>query len=207
MPLVEIEDTRLAEIDSRLKVAENWKTAWEQILADPELKETGWELFQKKFPNIPVPELAAIKAGRKPVVDAVEKIQKEFDEYKKEQEEKEAKRAKDESDRNVKTAMADAKIRLKQAGWDDEGIAKIEQLMLERQIGDYDVAAAYVRSQLPAPTPLISGYDGKDLNWFNPGEDEPDHKLLMDNPQKYKSDMIRKFMTDKANGNLAGWAA
>jgi hypothetical protein len=77
--------------------------------------------------------------------------------------------------------------------------------MQERGIGDYDVAAAYVRSQIPAPSPLNAAYEGRDLNWFNPGDDEPDSKLLMENPQKFKSQMTRKFFEDRANGRP--WAA
>jgi hypothetical protein len=207
MPLVEIEDATLAEINQRLKVSENWKTAWEQILADPELKESGWELFKKKFPNVPIPELDAIKAGRKPIVDAVEAIQKKFDDYVAAQEKRESERAEREKETTVKSTIASARRRLKSEGWDDDGLEKIEALMQERQIGDYDVAAAYVRSQIPTPSPLISGYEGKDLNWFNPGENEPDHKLLMENPTRFKSDMIKKYFTDRASGNLAGWAA
>lgn len=207
MPLVEVEDTQLNALKAQLAESQNWQKAWSQILADPELKESGWELFKKKFPDVPVPELDAIKAGRKPVVDAVETVRKEFEEYKAAQEKRESERAERERETAAKTTIAGARRKLKSEGWDDEGIEKIEALMQERSIGDYDVAAAYVRSQIPVPSPLVNGYEGKDLNWFNPGDDEPDHKLLMENPQKFKGEMVKKYFSDKANGNLAAWAA
>ncbi len=206
MPLVEIEDTEVRKFNERLAVAENWKKSWEEILSDPELHEEGWRLFKKKHPNIPTP-IDSIEAGRKPVVDEIAKVRAEFAEYKEAQEKERAERAERDREGAAKSTIASSRRKLKSDGWDDEGIEKVEALMQERGIGDYDVAAAYVRSQIPAPSPLANDYNGRDLNWFHPGDDEPDSKLLMENPAKFKSDMVKKFFSDRQTGNKAAWAA
>jgi hypothetical protein len=206
MPLVEIEDTELQRLQQEAAASAPYRQVWGKVLASKN-KLKALELAREEFPDLPIPELDTAKAAAQPILDQIEAMKKEHQEYREAVEAREKERAEREKETAVKSTIASSRRKLKSEGWDDEGIEKIETLMQERGIGDYDVAAAYVRSQLPAPSPLVHAYEGKDLNWFNPAEGEPDHKLLMDNPSRFKGDMVKKFFTDRAAGNKAAWAA
>lgn len=210
MPLVELEDRELARlrgIERDHADASNWRKTWGDVLSDPKTKLKAWKVFKEKFPDVAVPELDTVEAASAPILAELEALKKQMAEDKEAAAKKEAEREERARETLAKDTISRSRGRLRADGWDDEAIEKIEALMQEKGIGDYDVAAAYVKSQMPKPAPLNHAYEGRDLNWFNPGDDEPDSKLLMDNPRKFKSDMIKKFMQDKANGNLAGWAA
>lgn len=210
MPLVELEDkelARLRQIERDYPDAANHRKVVNELIGSPDTKMPFWEVFKKKYPDTPVPEYDTAQLAKA-------EIRKEFEEKDKRNNERIEALEKQLAERDeraregaAKETIAAARRRLRADGWDDEAIGKIETLMQERGIGDYDVAAAYVRSQMPKPAPLNHTYEGRDLNWFNPGDDEPDGKLLMENPKKFKSDMIKKFMQDKANGDLRAWAA
>ena len=205
MPLVEIEDAQLRALQAQYADADNYRKVWGKVL-NSKNKLKALELVREEFPDAPIPELDTAKAASEPILSEIAAVRKQFDDYRAEQEKKETERAERDREGAAKNTISAARRRLKADGWDTEGIEKIEAVMQERNIGDYDVAAAYVRSTLPVTPPIINAYDGRELNWFNPGDDAPDHKMLMDNPAKFKSDMVRKYFTDKANGNLAAWA-
>jgi hypothetical protein len=210
MPLVELEDRELARLRSIERDhddAAKWRQAWGQVVNDPATKLDAWRVFKKKYPDIAVPELDTVEAASAPILAELEALKKQIAEDREASSKASAEREERDREKLAKETISQSRRRLRGDGWDDEAIEKIEALMQERGIGDYDVAAAYVRSQMPKPAPLNNAYEGRDLNWFNPGDDEPDSKLLMDNPRKFKTDMVKKFMSDKANGNLAGWAA
>lgn len=50
--------------------------------------------------------------------------------------------------------------KLRKAGWNDTGIAKIEQVMTEKGIADPEVAAAYFERIHPTPAPSMPGSNG-----------------------------------------------
>jgi hypothetical protein len=209
MPLVELEDrelTRLRQIERDYGDAANWRKTWGDLVADPSFKMSAWELFKKKYPDVPVPEYDAAQAASKPILDEIAALKKQMAEDKEARAKEDAERVEKTKEQNVASAIEKAKSKLRADGWDEEGVGKIVQLMIDRNVPDFDVAAAYVRSQMPKTAPLANSYEGRELNWFNPGDDEPDAKLLIDNPKKYKSDMIKKFMADKASGDLRAWA-
>ncbi len=206
MPLIEVEDTEFARLKQIAEESAPYRQVWGKVLGGKR-KLDALRLVREEFPDAPLPELDTAEAASKPILDQIEAMRKEHQEYREGVEKREQERAERERETSAKSTIAASRRKLKSDGWDDEGVEKIETLMQERGIGDYDVAAAYVRSQIPTPSPLINGYEGKDLNWFNPGEDEPDGKLLMENPQRFKGDMIKRFFQDKQAGNLAAWSA
>jgi hypothetical protein len=208
MPLVELEDTVLENLKKEAAAAAPYRQVWGKILSGKN-RIKALELVAEDFPDAAdvKAELSTIKGASEPVLNKLAEVEKQFADYREEQAKKDQEREdRDRKDR-VDRSIGSAHRKLKADGWDDEGIKKIEEVMVERGVNDYDIAAAYVKSQIPVPSPLVAGYEGKDLNWFNPGEDEPDHKLLMDNPKKFKSDMIKKFFSDRASGNMAAWSA
>src|SRR5215472_8517616 len=209
MPLVELEDKELARlrgIERDYADAANWRKVASELAADPLTKQDFWTIFKKKHPDIPTEHDTAM-AYAKPLRDELDALKKQIAEDKEAREKAEAERAENDKKRNVSDTIDRAKVKLRANGWDEDGVNQIVQLMIDRNIPDFDVAEAYVRSQMPTPVTLDRAYEGRDLDWFSPGDDQPDAKLLMDNPRKYKTDMVRRFMQDKANGNLQAWAA
>jgi hypothetical protein len=209
MPLVEIDDSELNQLRTlaqRYPTAENFQKVFGKILESPDRLE-ALKLVKKHFPDVALPEIDTAEAASRPLLDKIAALEARYDEDRKREQEEREKEKQEAQERRVKNTITSAHKRLREEGWDEDGIARIEDLMRERGIGDYDVASAYVRSQMPAPSPIAQSYAGKDLNWFNPSEAEVDHSLLMKDPAKYKSQMITKFVADKANGNLREWAA
>jgi hypothetical protein len=207
MPL--IEDGEYAEYQ-RLKAefpqAKNFEKVWTEVLGDPALRPQAQRLVKAKFPHVSIPEIDTADAATKPLLEKIEAMEKRLEEKAEADAKREAEREERDRERSAKSTISEARRKLKAAGWDDEGIDKIEAVMQEHNIGNYDIAAEYVRSTLPKPAPLTSAYEGRDLNWFNPDEGALDHKLLMENPNKFKSEAVKKFFTDRANGNMSAWA-
>lgn len=209
MPLVEIDDaeiSRLRKIEQAYQPAANFQKVFGKILESGDRLD-ALKLVKKHFPETPIPEVDAAETAAAPINAKIEKIEKDFADYRESVEKRDQERVEAEKEARVKRLISDAHRKLKSDGWDDEGIAQIEALMRDKEIGDYDVAADAVRARLPKPSPIASSFSGKDFNWFNPSEAEVDHKLLMENPAKYKAQMITKFMQDKNAGNLQAWAA
>jgi hypothetical protein len=208
MPLIEdAEYDQYQQMKARYPTAAAFEKAWSEILADPDLRPQAQRIFKKKFPQVSIPEIDAADAAAKPILEDVAAIKKEFADFREAAEKRESEREERDRQRSATSTINAEREKLRADGWDAEGIEKIEAVMQEHNIGNYKIAAEYVKSTLPKTAPLAASYEGRDLNWFKPEEDAPDHKLLMDDPKKFKSDMVRKFMNDKANGNLAGWAA
>ncbi len=95
--------------------------------------------------------------------------------------------------------MEAARGNLRAQGWDDDGIKKIEELMVARGIPDYDAAAALVEKQL-APNKPADRYLGKSWGLTQPDDGDTDHELLMKNPDAFKRKMVNQTMAELRGG-------
>lgn len=102
-------------------------------------------------------------------------------------------------DRKSAEDIAKAHSALRAQGWDDDGIKKIEELMVARGIPDYDAAAALVEKQL-APAKPADRYLGKNWGLAQPDEGDGDHELLMKNPEAFKRKMVNQAMSEMRSG-------
>jgi hypothetical protein len=107
----------------------------ESIYNDPQLNKEAKALIKKKYPQMQIPDYD--------IENRVEQqLQKDRDER---AAEKQAARDAEDKRRFEETRAATQK----KYGFTDEGMQKLEKMMLERNVGDYDVAAQYVASTQP----------------------------------------------------------
>lgn len=211
MALVEIEDALLGQLGvAYADRGAEWKRAREheqffQKVAGGKNRAKLMHLLKEEFPDLAIPEIDAAA----PVMGEVEKVRKEFEEYKAAQEAKAEEAAKAAKERDAGRAIEDGRRWLRQQGFDDEGIKKVEELMQQRGVADYEIAASHVRATMPQPEPLpsSSGYAGRDLGaeWFSkPDDSEPDRKLLMANPRKFSAVEAAKALKEFAEQRRRG---
>ena len=101
----------------------------ESIWGDPALNEDAQRLAKRKYPQLKIPEL-----------DIKDMVNARFEQEKAEREAADrAKREKDEHD----TWQNNRKSIQGKYGITDEGMADLEKFMIEKNVGDYDVAASY----------------------------------------------------------------
>jgi hypothetical protein len=127
----EIDDTEYEYLQARKNVAD----FVESIYNDPALSREAKALIKRKYPTLQIPDY-----------DIEEKVTARLDKDKQEREEAEAKkRQKEEDDRitGVRKKTQD------EYGFTPEAMEKLERLMVERNIGDYEVAASYMASKEP----------------------------------------------------------
>lgn len=188
MALVEIEDSELSRLRS-------FQEIFDKVGKSPDrMKLLG--LVKTHFPEVPIPEVDAAK----PVYDRLEAVEKRIAEREAEWEKREKEREEEEAKRSANRQIADSRRKLREAGWDDEGIEKIEAYMQEKNNPDYDSAASHVRSQMPAPSDnMPATFAGQSWNWFRPEEGDEDHKLLAKGPtgaRQFQERVIGRWKQD-----------
>lgn len=185
MALVEIEDTELSRLRSFQEIFDKvGKSADRQKLLG---------LVKTHFPEVPIPEIDAAK----PVYDRLDAVEKRIAEREAEWEKKEKEREEEEAKRTATRSIADSRRMLREQGWDEEGVEKIEAYMRETGNPDYKSAAAFIKSQLPTPPDnMPATMAGQRWDWFRPPEDDVDHKLLLKNPRAYQDAVVSSWLKD-----------
>lgn len=142
----EITDEEWNFLQGRKQVADFVETIWN----DPTLSKEAKRLVKKKYPQVAIPDL-----------DIEESVNERLDKEKKEREDAEKARRDEEQDKSYKELRAKTQ---KEYGFTDEGMADLEKFMLERNIGDYEVAASYRASKEPKPSEANADA-GRDHFW------------------------------------------
>lgn len=107
----------------------------ESVFNDPGLNKEAKALIKKKYPNLSIPEYD-IEQKLEARLDQSEKAQRDAEESKK--------LAKQEQEFTEKRASVK-----KEYGFTDDAMKKLEDMMIEKNIGDYDAAAHYFASKNP----------------------------------------------------------
>jgi hypothetical protein len=110
----------------------------ESIYNDPNLNAEAKRLIKKKYPQLQIPDL-----------DIRDEIDKRFAEEKKARTDEEAVKAREADEARWKKERDEVKARY---NFTDEGMEKVEKMMVEKNVGDYDVAASYVAAKEPKPS-------------------------------------------------------
>ena len=155
---------------------------------DPELGPQTKALLKKKLPNLQIPDH-----------DLRTEMRGEFAKRdKKQREEREAEEiAKQDNFWKGERARVQ-----KQYGYTDDGIKDLEQLMLYKHIGDYEVAATYHAAKNPKPSePTSMGY--KDPYW-NHGKSDLFKEIAKD-PEEWGRSEIMKALHNDQNRNKGGF--
>jgi hypothetical protein len=211
MPLIEVDEIthralaengiKFADASDRLKKAAEIETTFIDLTSDPRTRPELARLLKLKYPDKSVPDvdLAA------PIVEKVDGIQKKLDEWVAEQ-------AKKEEERETKAREAAAHDTVsKGRSWlrrerklDEDGIEAVETVMKDLGIPNYEVAFNHWKAQQPAEpqVDLPSSYARSRLDWFTPEEDQPDKKLLLQDPLAYRAKRTEQVLRDFRSGKM-----
>lgn len=127
----QIADEEYAFLQGRKQVADFVESIWN----DPALAKEAKALVKKKYPQLQIPDY-----------DIETRVEQRLDKDKQDREERERKAREDEEDRRQKDARASTQ---KQYGFTDEAMGQLEQMMIERNIGDYEAGAMLMASRQP----------------------------------------------------------
>lgn len=120
---------------------------YNQLLADPKTRTDTLKLIKRKFPSASLPELDAAE----PVINSVVELRKELAALRGEI-------ADEQTDRKITGKFAKLQA---DRGLTDEGIQKVQAIMVERNIGDPLAAALVFEHENPTPSVLTpSSYSG-----------------------------------------------
>jgi hypothetical protein len=195
LPLVEIEDQILAELQRKAAELPTAKTFMEMFdkIGKSEDRTAILKLVKKHFPDTPIPELDAAK----PIYDAVEELKAELAKEREDRAKEKAEREKAEVEAGAKREIANYRRELRAQGWDDEGIEKIETRMREKQNPDWEAAALWVKAQMPETPAIPTTFSGQRFDWFTPPKDgADDHQLLMKDPRKFQDKQVADFLRE-----------
>ena len=109
----------------------------ESIYNDPQLAKDAKALIKRKYPNLPIPDY-----------DIENNVAKQLAAERTERQQEEDKKRKAEEDENFR------RIRKKTQddyGFTDDAMDRLEKMMVEKNIGDYEAAATYMASKEPRP--------------------------------------------------------
>ena len=123
------------EEDRYLQDRRNVADFVESIYNDPQLNKDAKRLIKKKYPNLQIPDL-----------DVEDKVEARFNAEKQEREKAAKENKQKEEDARYRKERERTQ---KEYSFTDEAMEKLEKLMLEKNIGDYDVAATYMASKEP----------------------------------------------------------
>jgi hypothetical protein len=107
----------------------------ESIYNDPQLTREAKMLIKKKYPNLPIPDL-----------DLEAKVDARLDAEKKERDDADSARRKAAEDEYYSRLRAKTQA---DYGFTDEAMTRLEKVMVERNIGDYEAAAMLMASREP----------------------------------------------------------
>jgi hypothetical protein len=110
----------------------------EGIYNDPQLNKEAKALIKKKYPQMQIPDY-----------DIEQRLEERLAAERKEREDREKEQ------RNKADQQAFNELRKKtqdRYGFTDKAMEDLEKLMLERNVGDYEVAAEYMASKEPRPS-------------------------------------------------------
>lgn len=148
----EIEDDEYDFLQQRKQVAD----FVESIYNDPALSREAKSLIKKKYPTLQIPDY-----------DIEEKVTARLDADKKEREDADAKKRQEAEDDRIsgirKQTQADY-------GFTDEAMGKLEKLMIDRNIGDYEVAANYMAAKEPKASDAAGG-EWDNTRWHHERKD------------------------------------
>ena len=152
MAKVEIDELELRRLKAREQVAD----FVEPIYNNPKLSKQAKRLIKEQYPDLEIADL-----------DIEDRLEKRLDDDKKEREEAARAAREEEQDKRYKEMRSKTQ---KDYGFTDEGMADLEKFMIERNIGDYEVAASYRASKEPKPSEADAD-SGRDHFWNHAQQD------------------------------------
>jgi hypothetical protein len=130
----QIEDQEYAFLKNRQQVAD----FVESIYNDPALNREAKALIKKKYPQMQIPDY-----------DIEQRVEERLAADRREREERETKEREDRDRKNFDDTRAGTQ---KRYGLTDKAMEDLEKMMVDRNIGDYEVAAEWMATKNPRPS-------------------------------------------------------
>lgn len=182
---VTLTDEQIAQLRSRLEagdraipIAESATQLWNHAEFGDEAKA----VWKKAFPE-----------ARIDGYDTEQRINARLDKERREREEREKKEREEAEDREWKSKRKAAQDK---HGLTDDAMERIEKLMVEKKVGDYDVAATYFVSQEPSPSEGTAEYD----RHFWQHDRTPEYQEVAADPEGYARKEIMKAIRADMQG-------
>lgn len=165
-----IEDREYNFLQGRRQVADFVESIW----SDPALNNEAKALIKKKYPNLQIPDY-----------DLEQRVSARLNEERTAREKVETDRKQAEDKKKFDNLRADTQ---KKYGLTEEGMKDLETFMVERNVGDYDVAAGYRVAQNPKPSEVTF----RDQFWHH--EQAPNFKEISADPEGWGRSEILKTL-------------
>lgn len=110
----------------------------ESIYNDPNLSREAKALIKKKYPQLQIPDY-----------DIEERVERRLAEAEKQRTDQEAARAREADEAHWREQRGQIQ---KRYNFTDEAMTDLEKMMIDRNIGDYEVAASYKAQRDPKPS-------------------------------------------------------
>jgi transketolase len=187
---VTLTDEQIADLRQRLGQAETNRQIAEaaaQVWNHPEKGNEAKALWKSVFPDSAIPEF-----------DLEQRVNQRFEQEKRDRDERE----KRDRDREQDDRLAAARKKTQDDfGFTDDAMGRLEKLMVDRNIGDYEVAASYMASKEPKVTDGDAGYsDG----FWNHQAVEGFEEISKD-PEAWGRREILKTLRETDQRNRGGW--
>jgi hypothetical protein len=177
-----LSDEEFSWLQNKRQVADFVESIW----ADPALNKEAKRLVKRKYPQMQIPDL-----------DIEDKVEARLEQ------ERQARQAKEDSERQQKENAAWQNQRgatQKRYGLTDEAMGDMEKWMVEKNVGDYDVAASY-RVQ---KDPKVSEAAFDTARWSY--EKQPSFSEIAKDPEGWgRTEILKAIRTDQDRERNAGF--
>jgi hypothetical protein len=167
---VTLTDEQIQQLNAQLEAGKRSRQVEDMvngIWTDPALSNEAKALFKRKYPDIPIEGY-----------DVEQKVNARLDAEKKERDDAERKAREERQDNHQREQRKKTQA---DYGFTDDAMTRLEQLMVERNIGDYEVAAEYLASREPKPSDDQGGYNSHYWNH----QDQDQFKAIASDPEKW----------------------
>lgn len=192
MPKVEVDETEILEM-------RRMKGVLAAITADPKRKARLEMLHKEVDPNVPTPTNDMFK----PVDDAVSAVSKQIADLTKQLADEKVENER-KSNLLALTSRVDSGLAsLKQAGWLDEGVAKVKAIMEEKGLLDVEDAVAIFERRNPPPAAVAPSGSGA-WNFLDDATNDADADIKKMIETKGNSESLLSSMVNKTLGEIRG---
>ena len=190
MPQVEIDESELSGLRQLQQTVQKW-------MGNPATRQKVLEAQKILNPDAVIPEIDA----KKPIEEALGKLDARFADFEKRLDEDKAAREEAKKLAELNSRWSKGQNQLREQGYTQEGIDKIEKLMEERGIADHDAGAALFDRLNPPEQPILPQNSGFDMltEAFSPAGDaaaEADRKMLFENPDAWLNKSVTETLKD-----------
>lgn len=150
----------------------------ESIYNDPQLNREAKALIKKKYPNLQIPDY-----------DIEARVEERLTKDREERETAEQAKRRQEEDARFQKMRKDTQDKY---GFTDDAMTRLENLMVERNIGDYEAGAALMASKEPKPSDAT--YD----NHFYHFDKQDTFKEIAKDPEAWgRGEIMKAIRTDQ----------